>query len=673
VPRHEASPEELEVTSLSVTEVRNALRCPRLFTLGRIEGRSVAFPVGTSSLGATFHRVVDNVAKTATTPPDELAQLAHGAELSHIERALRRWWLGVLAAELDACPTLTTMPAEVDDLAEALRQFARYVAGRLGASALAPAAALSRFFDKSELEVEATVEPPLGGAFARLTGRIDALHAPPGDRLEVVEYKLTSAENQRTDRAQVALYRWLLTLAKRLDAEPVILRFGPELQITRLAPGDADELVVGELIPLIVRMVEWAAEPDSAPATQQAELCPSCPLRVACTRAYADYLPSRDDPPAGAARPRPSAEGDIQAAEPEAPVAAVPSADPSEDEERLRFEEAFKEVLRELGVGARIQPPVVIGARLLRAEIIAVRGRVRRIDDAAEDVRHQLHQRGLNTFYERRGAQRLFFAERQHARQVLLAPLLVAEADWLKARPGRFVLGERLDGKPLCADLGASTSCHLLVAGATGSGKSVLLRAIASSLAHYHPPATLRFTLVDPKRVSLAPLRESLAAHLAQPPCFEAPEALALLEDLAGEMERRYAAFSALSVEDIEAFNETTTPAQRLARSVVIIDEFQDLMAVRASRQRFEDVVQRLGSKARAAGIHLVLATQHPTAKVLPTSIKANLTGRVALRVQDWRASKVILDAAGAEELLGSGDLYADLGAGLQRAQAPLA
>jgi S-DNA-T family DNA segregation ATPase FtsK/SpoIIIE len=105
---------------------------------------------------------------------------------------------------------------------------------------------------------------------------------------------------------------------------------------------------------------------------------------------------------------------------------------------------------------------------------------------------------------------------------------------------------------------------------------------------------------------------------------------------------------------------------------VVLVDEFQDLVAARATRDRFVDIVQRLGSKARASGIHLVLATQRPTRENVPGGIKANLPGRIALKVASALESRIILDEAGAESLLGKGDLLADLGQGRVRAQAPL-
>jgi len=136
-------------------------------------------------------------------------------------------------------------------------------------------------------------------------------------------------------------------------------------------------------------------------------------------------------------------------------------------------------------------------------------------------------------------------------------------------------------------------------------------------------------------------------------------------------MEARYRRFEARGAEDIDDYNESAD--EPLPRRVVVVDEFQDLLADKAIRGAFLDGVKRLGAKARAAGIHLVLATQRPDRNTVPGEIKANLGGKIALRVQAMVNSRIILDQGGAEKLLGKGDLLADLGHGIVRAQAPLA
>ncbi len=661
--------------SLSVTEIRNALRCPRVFALGRAHGRTVIFPIGASALGAVFHRLVAAFARE----PDlsRLARLPAGAPVDEIARTLSGSLLRLLAADLARGPGYASMAAEVDDLAQALREFARHVAGACAAGGEVPAESIARFLAGAELPVELAVDH--AGGSLRLTGRIDALHVPPGGAAEVVEYKLTDEGDEDLDRAQVALYRFLLARARELDAAPVILRFRPGLTVTRLPARAADALVEERLLPLMADMARWAGDTRGAPATERRDLCPACPVRAECIQTYPEPLPARDEPPAGATRPRPDPAGDLHEPPAAAAMAAPGPAPPRTaagdraalaDAEKTR--QLILDILKRQGVSHPTAPPPVVGARLVQIEVSVSRGSVAAVERAAADVEHRLaaeHDR--IAFFSKKGALRVFTIARNEARPVRLTDLLAARAEFLAARPGRFVVGETSEGAPLTGDLSDPSSCHLLIGGVTGSGKSVLLRAIAASLVHFHSPAALDLTLIDPKRVSFGRLAAGLAAHLHRPLVHSADEAVPILAELVEEMELRYSLFDAARVQDIEEYNESKPASERLVRRVVIIDEFQDLVTQRPTRDAFLDAIQRLGAKARASGIHLILSTQRPTRDAVPTSIKANLPGKIALRVTSAGESRIILDTRGAEHLLGKGDLLADLGHSPVRAQAP--
>ena len=660
--------------SLSVTEIRNALRCPRVFALGRARGQTVLFPIGASAMGAVFHRLVAAFARE----PDlsRLARLPAGAPVDEVARTLSSSLLRLLAAELARTPSYASMPAEVDDLAEALREFARHVAGACAAGGVVPAEATARFLAGAELPLELSVDHD--GGSVRLTGRIDALHVPPGGAAEVVEYPLTDESGEDLDRAQVALYRFLLARARQLDAAPVILRFRPGLTVTRLPARDADELVAKRLVPLMADMARWTADPRSAPATDRSDLCPACPVRSDCIQTYPQRLAPRDDPPAGATRPRPDPTGDLY----EPPVAARQTA-PAPSRGRVADDRAalagaeetrrlILDILKRQGVSHPTAPPPVVGARLVQIEVSVSRGSVAALERAAADVEHRLAaDHGLTAHFSKKGALRVFTVPRPEPRPVRLTDLLAARADYLAARPGRFVVGEAADGAPLTGDLSDPSSCHLLIGGVTGSGKSVLLRALAASLVHFQSPSAINLTLIDPKRVSFGRLATGLAAHLHRPLVHSTDEAVPILAELVEEMELRYGLFDGARVQDIDEYNDTQPASQRLARRVVVIDEFQDLVTQRPTRDAFLDIIQRLGAKARASGIHLILSTQRPTRDAVPTSIKANLPGKIALKVTSAGESRIILDARGAEDLLGKGDLLADLGHSPVRAQAP--
>jgi S-DNA-T family DNA segregation ATPase FtsK/SpoIIIE len=655
---------------ISVTEVRNALRCPRVFALGRLHHHAVAFPVGSSCLGGAFHRIVDRFAIAAGSAPSHFSNLPSGSPRDDVEAHLVRWLLDGLVAELEADAMYAAVPGEVDDLAEALRELARHLAGRLQKFDVPPAQALPQIVRTGEREFESPLEPD--GAVIR--GRIDALYADARGNLEVVEYKLTDEANEELDRAQVALYRELVRLADGQDARPVVLRFTPILRETAIAVEDSAALVDRVVLPLLRNMASWAAAPDRAPATARPDLCAACPVAQACAETYPERLPPRDDPPSSAARPRPNAEGPIQQATPV--VRPVAGAD---DEEGRSEAEALKiRILAELkrqGISAISPKAPLVGPTLFVIEISRPRGSVTQLDRAAEDVQHRLAaEDDVSVTYEKQGGHRHFTVKRPKPRRVFLGPLLESRRDWLQNKAGRFVLGQRPDGDTLVGDFSDSSTPHLLVAGQSGSGKSVLLQSIVASLVQYHGPESIRFTLVDPKRVTfIGPaFKAAVLAHLDGPVLYDAEETMPVIAQLVEIMEERYRIFEKAQVSGIDEYNEQAHREHRLERRVLVVDEFQDLVAERDTAQAFFAGVKRLGAKARAAGVHMLLATQRPDRSTVPPIVKANLGGKVALQVASQTNSRIILDQVGAERLLGKGDLLADLGHGIARAQAPM-
>lgn len=421
-------------------------------------------------------------------------------------------------------------------------------------------------------------------------------------------------------------------------------------------------------------MASWASEPETAPATDRKDLCAACPLAAQCAQAYPEHLPVRDDPPTAGTRPRAGTAEVIQNATPS------PQSQATDNDEQGRAEaEALKErILAELkkqGTSAVCPRPPIVGPTLYIFEVARLRGGVRQLDQAAEDVKHRLAaDGGVEVDYQREGGHRRFVVKRARPRKVLLGALLEQKRDWLSARAGRFIVGQEPSGELLCADLSDSCTPHLLIAGQSGSGKSVLIQSIVASLVRYHGPEAIRFTLIDPKRVTFvgAAFRAAVAAHLEGPIRFEIEEVLPVIGQLVDVMEERYQLFERAQVMDIDDYNEQAPASERLERRVVVIDEFQDLIVERASAREFFNGIKRLGAKARAAGVHLILATQRPDRETVPPIIKANLGGKVALQVSTQTNSRIVLDQGGAERLLGKGDLLASLGRGIVRAQAPL-
>ncbi len=653
------------MSKISVTEVRNALRCPRVFALGRLRQNAVAFPVGSSCMGGAFHKIVDRFAQTVTQPPPAVLALPASAKHEQRREALTAWILSFLRDELEGDPSYANMPAEVDDLAEALRHLADYLAERASTGVLAES------IRKVVRGGERAVEAALPEASVVLSGRIDALYARGDDRFDVIEYKLTDEDNATIDRAQVALYREILRRTDGVSAKPVVLRFNPALTVHELPEHRADELMRTDLLPLLKQMARWAEAPETAPATRRHDLCAACPVAAPCAEQFPARLPARDDPPMAASRQRPTAKGSMNTAAPVQP----PSSGSSDDEgqrEALEIQKRILEELRKEGIAA-ISPTPVIGPTIYVIEVVRPRGSVSQLDSCAENVRHGLETgSGIVVKYTKHGARREYVVTRARPRSVLLAPLLDEKREWLSEKPGRFVLGQEPNGRIVTGDLGDAATPHLLIGGQAGSGKSWLLRSLVASLVHWHDPSALRITLLDPKRVTfnVVGFQSAIAAHLDGPLLYGIEDALPCLERYVEIMEERYASFEKEHVSDLHEFNQQAGPGRRLPRHVIVVDEFQDLTVEKKVAQEFCAAVARLGAKARAAGVHLILATQRPDRQTVPPVLKANLGGKIGLRVASAVNSRVILDAKGAEDLLGKGDLLADLGQGLVRAQA---
>ncbi|MFH0776506.1 MAG: DNA translocase FtsK [Patescibacteria group bacterium] len=214
----------------------------------------------------------------------------------------------------------------------------------------------------------------------------------------------------------------------------------------------------------------------------------------------------------------------------------------------------------------------------------------------------------------------------------------------------RVVLGRDVSGAARIADLAEMP--HLLVAGATGSGKSVGINTFLLSLIYQNSPNDLRLILVDPKRVELVPYNG--IPHLLTPVINDPEKTISALKWAVGEMTRRYIELSRAKVRNIKEYN-AKNPPEKMPYIVIVIDELADLMMV--AQKEVEGAIMRLAQMARAVGIHLILATQRPSVNVITGVIKANIPTRLSFAVTSGVDSKTILDSIGAEDLLGQGDM----------------
>ncbi|MCL8208013.1 MAG: DNA translocase FtsK [Actinomycetia bacterium] len=315
------------------------------------------------------------------------------------------------------------------------------------------------------------------------------------------------------------------------------------------------------------------------------------------------------------------------------------------------------ETLRQFGIEARLAD-VSQGPTVTRFELVPPPGvKVARIVALADDIALSLAATGVRIEAPIPGKSAIGIeVPNEEVAVVWLREVLESRAFRDATSPLAVALGKDIAGQPVVAALDQMP--HLLVAGATGAGKSVLINVLITSLLMRASPNLVRLLLVDPKVVELSAYNG--VPHLLAPVVTDPKQASRALRWAVKEMERRYQLFAASGSRDIGRYNRQAD--EPLPYIVVVIDELADLMMV--APVDVEEAIARLAQMARAAGIHLVVATQRPSVDVITGTIKANIPSRIAFAVSSQVDSRTILDAAGAEKLLGRGDmLFSPVGA----------
>ena len=277
-----------------------------------------------------------------------------------------------------------------------------------------------------------------------------------------------------------------------------------------------------------------------------------------------------------------------------------------------------------------------------------------RIEGLADDLAMALAARSIRIEAPIPGRDVVGVEIPNHASEMVGFRSVYEDADMSEAKSDLlFALGRDVSGKPYAVDLGRMP--HLLIAGATGSGKSVCVNSIVTSILMRARPTEVRFVLVDLKRVELAPYGR--IPHLLTDVIMEAHEARAALAWAVGEMEERYKKLAKSTTRNIASYNADPEldPTDRMPYIVLMIDELADLMIQEG--RKVEEPIVKLAQKARAVGIHLVLATQRPSVNVVTGLIKANVPSRIAFAMASMIDSRTVLDQPGAEDLIGRGDM----------------
>ena len=442
----------------------------------------------------------------------------------------------------------------------------------------------------------------IGSSSVEIGARVDAIRFHPQHDLEVVDYKLTQGSQQKSDFIQLAIYAHLLPLWR-----PGCRFCGTvEYYLPKFmeVTVSADELadIYRGVVEPVLREMFDTAKPGSAK-------------------------------PAGTDR------RDVA----------------------KRVVDAFKAFGLSVETGEVVEGPQVTRVKVRPAAGV----RVASLANRAEDLQVSLALDEPPLVKPGRGFV-IIDLPRHDRETVLLLDALDRGIMHDSASSMAFPVGVGVESEPILSDFADSNTCHILVAGTSGSGKSEWLKSLIASVVRSNPPKHLRLGLVDPKILTFNNVADSV--YLWRPVAVDLGAALAMLRDAIAEMDERYQLLAREGLVSLhDRFREGRTDVPFL---VIVFDEFADLiLSSRDEKKEFEGMVARLAGKGRAAGIHLVLATQRPDRTVVTGLIKSNLPMKVCLRVANATNSQIVVGETGAESLLGKGDLLCDLGRGLVRAQ----
>ena len=316
--------------------------------------------------------------------------------------------------------------------------------------------------------------------------------------------------------------------------------------------------------------------------------------------------------------------------------------------------EKLRRTLYSFGVSAKVEN-VSVGPAITRYELAPAEGvRVSKIANLADDIALSLEAETIRIEAPIPGKHTVGIEVPNKAKTIVALRDIIESDTFVNSKSKlAFALGKDVAGEIEVTDIAKMP--HLLIAGSTGSGKSVCINTLVTSIVYKAKPSEVKLLMVDPKVVELSVYNG--IPHLLIPVVTDAKKAAGALSWAVQEMAKRYSLFAQKNVRDIKGYNEAAQSAGEatLPQIVIIIDELADLMMVAA--KEVEDAICRLAQMARAAGMHLVIATQRPSVDVITGIIKANIPSRIAFAVSSQVDSRTILDGAGAEKLLGKGDM----------------
>ena len=465
-----------------------------------------------------------------------------------------------------------------------------------------------------------------------VNGRYDAILFDPFEKeVVILECKGRDMDRPDEDMTQVALYAWLINQQTGIMPRAIILYLTGEKDRYLVSKEKMNALVqqLPNLFDHVIQIIDANANKAQIqlPRSADNQLCKRCPFDSRCDNDFGQHLPE---------------------------VSGIND---------------ILDLFNKLNLPV-IDAGHICGPRFIRYKLkpdFSKKVTVTKIKKRAQDLQVAMNLPDIPLIQAQAGYVSIDIPRK--ARK----PLTLGEV-MKKAEPTRpnskvaFPIGMAIDGTIVWIDLNDPATPSILVGGTSGSGKSVLLRSILIALAINATPDELQFSLIDPKHVSFLDLSD--IPHINGDIIVDNDIAIEKLGELVDEMDRRYSTFKDVKAFDINGYLQK---GYVLPHHVVIIDEYADLIIDKQTRNNLETAIQRLGQKGRAAGIHLILATQRPDARVVTPLIKANLQLKVALKVTTMSNSNIVIDQPGAECLIGKGDMLIAGSMPVKRLQAPIA
>ncbi|QSV66407.1 MAG: cell division protein FtsK [Aphanizomenon flos-aquae DEX188] len=634
-----------ENSSLTPTKVRLAFECPRLFYLNHhFNCKAIFSPKNTpGGVGNVFHKLADDFINLLLIEPGfknlfnpSTTQLNVDQITSEIQQLFYQikffpYLQNTIVQDGSKAPVLLQVWQGLQGLIKKFTEL--LVINRRYCSA---ETLISNTFISGERNLEHYFDLP-NGTKQLIRGEFDCLVFNfELKRLCMVEFKTYQPVDLAAQLAQVSLYSYMLSKQKKTPIDSAVYCVLPEFKEYKYS-WEQLENTVHQLIPhKLLQMQNWLSwespNPNPPPMTTEPYLCEICPQQQKCQTFF------------GVEKEETSINAD-------------------------KIGEDLVNTLQSFGVGVEYHGAAVSPA-FIRVKLKPNSGvKVNSILKLSADLQVQL---GLN--YPPLIAPQAGYVSvdlPRQDRQIAKFEDFIQKQFLAPTAPVKIAIGVGIDGKLLEADLSDPNTCHFLVGGTTGSGKSEFLRSLLLSLIYRHSSQHLKIALVDPKRVTFPEFEQM--SSLYAPVVKDSDRAVELMQELVAEMESRYQKFEKAKCADLTVYNQRSSPM--LPRIVCIFDEYADFMAEKEVRNILEQSIKRLGAMARAAGIHLIISTQRPEASIVTPIIRTNLPGRVALSTKSEADSKIILGGTStvAAYLIGKGDLVYQVGPHLQRLQSLLA